>query len=109
MIPCTKYILTKAHLILLINFHKCFILLLYQLFFITFLLLGFFWVYLGCFCAVYKNTQIHLLLEVLSSFGISFISPFLIYLLPGIFRIVSLKKGKNRPLLFKLSKLLELL
>ena len=78
-------------------------------FIVTFILLGFFWIYLGCFCAVYKNTQIHLLLDVLSSFAISFISPFFIYILPCIFRIMSLKKGINRPLLYKLSKLLELL
>ena len=61
-------------------------------FIITYILLFFFWIYLGCFCAVYKNTQIYLLLDVLQSFGNSFITPFFIYLLPGLFRIPSLKK-----------------
>ena len=51
-----------------------------------------FWIYLGCFCAVYKNTQIHLLKDVTLSFSISFIFPFFICILPGIFRILSLKK-----------------
>ena len=51
-------------------------------FIITFLLTFAFWIYLGCFCAVYKNTQIHLLKEVLSSFMISFLSPFISYLIP---------------------------
>ena len=78
-------------------------------FIITFLLLFFLWVYLGCFCAVYKNTQIHLLMDVASSFGISFISPFFIYLLPGMFRIPALKKNTKRPMMYKFSRLLQLL
>ena len=76
-------------------------------FIITFILIFFFWIYLGCFCAVYKNTQIHLFIDVLSSFVISFISPFFINLLPGIFRIKSLKN--KRPYMFKFSKILQLL
>ena len=75
----------------------------------TYILLFLFWIYLGCFCAVYKNTQIHLLLEVSSSFGLSFISPFFIYLLPGIFRIPSLKSKGKSPLLYKFSQLLQML
>ena len=78
-------------------------------FIITYILLFLLWIYLGCFCAVYRNTQIHLLLEVSSSFGISFIAPFFIYLLPGLFRIPSLKSKNNRPLMYKFSKLLQLL
>ena len=66
------------------------------------------WIYLGCFCAVYKNTQMHLLLDVSSSFAISFVSPFFIYLIPGIIRIPSLKNNK-RSCLFKLSTLLQIL
>ena len=78
-------------------------------FIISYILLFLLWIYLGCFCAVYRNTQIHLLLEVSSSFGISFFSPFFIYLLPGLFRIPSLKSKDNRPLMYKFSKLLQLL
>ena len=78
------------------------------LFFIsTYILLFLSWIYLGCFCAVYKNTQMHLLLDVSSSFGISFISPFIIYLIPGLLRIPSLKNDK-RSFLFKLSNLLQM-
>jgi len=77
-------------------------------FMITYMLLIFFWIYLGCFCAVYKNTQIHLLLDVTSSFGLSFITPFAICLIPGIFRILSLRSKTNRPFLFKFSKILQL-
>ena len=76
-------------------------------FIITNILLFFFWIYLGCFCAVYKNTQIHLLLDVSSSFGISFITPFFLCLLPGIFRIPSLRKKVKRPYMFKFSQILQ--
>ena len=79
-------------------------------YFLTYILLFFFYIYLGCFCAVYKNTQIHLLKTVSSSFSLSFITPFLMcLLLPGILRIQSLKKNTKRPLLFKFSKVLEIL
>ena len=78
-------------------------------FIITYILLFFFWIYLGCFCAIYKNTQVHLFLDVLSSLGISFITPFFKYLLPGIFRIPSLKSENKRLLMFKLSQLLQLI
>ena len=78
-------------------------------FIITYILLFFFWVFLGCFCAVYKNTQIHLLIDVSSSFGISFISPLFINLFPGMFRIPSLNGKIKRPYLFRFSKLLQLL
>ena len=76
------------------------------LFIITYILLFFFWFYLGCFCAVYKNTQIHLLIEVLSSLATSLITPFFINLLPGIFRIPALDKTKKRKYMYKFSKFL---
>ena len=78
-------------------------------FIITYILLFFFWIFLGCFCAVYKNTQIHLLIDVSSSFGLSFITPFFINLFPGIFRMPSLKGKIKKPYLFKFSKLLQLI
>ena len=77
-------------------------------FIITYIFIFFFWLYLGCFCAVYKNTQIHLFFSVSSSFGLSFISPFFIYLLPGLFRIPSLNSKNERSCLFKFSKLLQI-
>ena len=73
-------------------------------FVISYFLLFFFWIYLGYFCAVYKNTQIHLLIEVTSSFNISLISPLFIILLTSIFRMLSLKNKK--PILFKFSNFL---
>ena len=50
-------------------------------FIISFLLLDFFWYYISMFCAIYKNTQIHLLKDTLYSFGLSLLFPFVIYLI----------------------------
>ena len=67
-----------------------------------------FWIYLSCFSAVYKNTQLHLIIDTLISFATSFITPFAIYLLPGIFRITSLK-NKDRKILYGISQVVQLL
>ena len=79
-------------------------------FIISTLFLLFFWYYLSMFCAVYKNTQIHLIKDTLISFSLSFLYPFGIYLFPGLFRIPALsnKKG-NRKNLYTISKILQLL
>ena len=65
-------------------------------FIIGFLLLLFFWYYLSMFCAIYRNTQYHLIKDTLISFGLSLIYPFAIYLLPGIFRIPALSDRNNK-------------
>ena len=65
-----------------------------------------FWYYLSCFCAVYRNTQIHLIKDTLISFGLTMIYPFILNLFPGIFRIISLKK-LNREYIYKLSKIMQ--
>ena len=79
-------------------------------FIIDFLLLIFSWLYLGCFCAVYKNTQIHLIKDTLISFLISLIYPMFICLLPGIFRIPAIKaKKKDKETLYIISKLIQII
>ena len=76
-------------------------------FVISFILLLFFWYYITIFGVIYKNTQYHLLKDTLISFGISMIYPFLVYLLPGIFRIFSLSNPKKkRECLYNFSKLI---
>ena len=76
---------------------------------ITYVLLIFFWIYSVSFCVVYKNTQIHLLKDVVVSFSTSFIKPFIKYLLPGIFRMLALKKGKKpRKWLYKFSLIIQM-
>ena len=75
----------------------------------TFFLL-FFWYYISMFCAIYVNTQIHLIKDTIISFIMSYISPVLIYLLPGFFRIPALsKRRKKRTWLYNISKLLQML
>ena len=67
-----------------------------------------FWYYLAMFCAIYINTQIHLIKDTLTSFGLSLVYPFFIYLLPGIFRIISLSNKKNKlNCLYNFSKFLQ--
>ena len=89
---------------------KC-LLLKFRLFFvINFLFLVIFWYYLACFCAVYKNTQIHVIKDILISFSLSQIYPIFLGLLPGIFRMISLKGEKSdKEYLYLLSKLLQLI
>ena len=65
-------------------------------FIISFIFLLFFWYYLSMFCAIYRNTQYHLIKDTLISFGLSLIYPFAIYLLPGIFRIPALSDRNNK-------------
>ena len=59
-------------------------------FIISSILLLFFWFYVSMFCTIYKNTQIHLIKDTLISFGTSLLYLFVIYLLPGLFRIPAL-------------------
>ena len=77
-------------------------------FIISFLFLLFIWYYISMFGVIYKNTQMHLLKDTLISMGLSLIFPFVIYLLPGIFRIPSLSnKNKKRECLYNFSKILQ--
>ena len=79
-------------------------------FIISFIFLLFFMFYLSIFCIVYRNSQYHLIEDTLISFGLSLFYPFGIYLLPGIFRMIALSKPKKkREILFKFSKILQIL
>ena len=70
----------------------------------------FFWYYISMFCAIYVNTQFHLIKDTLISLNLSLIKPFIINLLPGIFRIPSLSNIKNeRKILYTISKLLQMI
>ena len=67
-----------------------------------------FWYYLGCFCAVYKNTQFHLIKDTIISLCIGYITPFGSNILTALLRIYSLKEyNKGKRMLFKLSKILQ--
>ena len=69
----------------------------------------FFWYFISCFCAAYKNTQIIFFQDTLFSFATSLITPFVFKLLTSICRILSLRTHKkDRKLLYKISKLFNL-
>ena len=62
------------------------------------------------FGVIYRNTQIHLLKDTLLSFGLSFIYPFGILLIPGFFRIPSLSNNRSkRQCLYNFSKIVQLI
>ena len=97
-----KQRVTKLYKILNIKFVLYFI--------VSFIFLLFFWYYVSVFCAVYRNTQMHLAKDTLSSFLLSFIDPFVIYIIPGIFRIPALSKSKNkRQYFYNFSQILQIL
>ena len=69
-----------------------------------------FWYYLSMFCAIYINTQIHLIKDTLISFGLSLLYPIIIYLFPGIFRIPALADKENeKPCMYKFSTILQMI
>ena len=77
-------------------------------FIITFFFLILYWYYLGCFCAVYINTQFHLIKDTLIGYGTSTVTPLGKSLAPGIFRIPTLRKfSKGKKLIYMLSQLLQ--
>ena len=79
-------------------------------FVISFPFLFFCWYYLGCFCAVYKNTQIHLIKDAIISLLLTFLYPIFLYILPGLFRIPSLRsKKQNSVTMYKFSKIFQLI
>ena len=80
--------------------------LLYFIFCSLFLL--FFWYYLSMFCAIYVNTQIHLIKDTLLSFILSLIYPIFLYFIPTIFRIIALSNPKTKRIYFyKVSQFIE--
>ena len=74
----------------------------------SFIFSAFFWYYNTSFCCIYQNTQIHLIKDIIISFGFSLFYPFIKGLIPGIFRISALNSNKDNEILYKISKFLEL-
>ena len=81
----------------------------FTLFYIlNFLFLLFIWYYVSCFGVVYKNTQIHVIKDTILSFVLSLLYPIGQCLLPGIFRIPSLRAAKqDKKCLYKFSQFIE--
>ena len=79
-------------------------------FILSFILLLFFLFYISMFGAVYINTQLILIEDTLIGYGLSLLYPFVIYLLPGFFRIPALTAPlKNKKYLYNFSKLFTIL
>ena len=79
--------------------------------YITFFCLGliflcFFWYYLSSFGAVYQNTQVYIIINTSICLGISLLYPFIINILPVIFRIFALT-NKNNKCIYNICKILQ--
>ena len=96
---------TKQNIITVV---KCIKIKIILFFIFIFLFMSLFWYYLACFGLVYKNTQLHLIKDTLSSFTLSLFYPIGLCLIPGIFRIPALKTKKgNRECLYKFSQFIQ--
>ena len=80
------------------------------IFLLMYFFLIFSWYYLSAFSAVYKNSQVYLLENVLICYAIFLIYPFILYLLPSFLRISSLSNDKkSSELIYNISKVIPLL
>ena len=78
-------------------------------FIFIFIMLAFYWYAIACFCAVYVNTQNAFIKDSISSFILSLLYPFILYIFPALFRIISLKVVKvNLSWLYKISEIIPL-
>ena len=79
-------------------------------FILGFIFMSFFWYFISCFCAVYINTQMILIKDTLISFATSMLYPFGLNLIPGFFRIPSLRaKKNNKKCIYNLSLIIALI
>jgi len=68
----------------------------------------FFWFYISCFCAVYRNTQYHLIKDTLLSFTLSLLYPFVLNIFPIFLRVPALR-SQNNEYLYKFSKVIQII
>ena len=74
----------------------------------TFLFLGFYYYLISCFCAVYRNTQKIFIKDFLLSFFAGLIYPIILYLIPSVLRIISLRVSTNFSCLYKISDIIPI-
>ena len=75
----------------------------YILFGVSIALILFFWYYVSAFCAVFKNSQVHYLINVIGAFIVCNIWPFVTSFIPLILRNIAL--SKESPCLYKASQI----
>ena len=78
------------------------------LFVVSAILIGICWYYVAAFCAVFKNSQVNYLINVLAAFILCNIWPFITSLFAPIFRIPSIKSGKAE-CMYKFSQIISYL
>ena len=89
---------------------RCLVIKFICFFILNTLFLLFFWYFISCFCAVYKNTQMILIKDTMISFGLSMLYPFGLNILPGLFRIPALRaQKKDKKCLYKISSIVALI
>ena len=74
---------------------KCLITKFIFFFVLCFIFLFAFWFYISCFCAVYINTQKHLIKDTFICFALSLLYPFILHLISAYLRKISLKAKKK--------------
>ena len=79
-----------------------------MLFIINFIFLFIFWIYTGSICAVFKNSQIYLILNGILSFSICILSPLLYNIIPSLLRSIALQ-GKTNECLYKISQFFQMI
>ena len=87
---------------------KCIIIKYICFFCLSIIFLSFFWYYLSSFGAVFQNSQIYLIKNILICFSFSLFYPFIFCIFTVIFRIYSLKES-NRNCIFKISKIMQII
>jgi len=86
---------------------KCLVIRFIFFFILCFIFLFAFWFYISCFCAVYVNTQKHLIKDTFICFCLSLLYPFILHLISAYLRICSLKsKKKNQNCIYIISQLI---
>jgi len=63
--------------------------------------------YVACFCAVFKNTQIDLIMSMFTSWGLSLLYPFMIYFATSLTRIIGI--GCKCKFIFKINQILQMI
>ena len=86
---------------------RCIIIKLIFFFVFSILIILLFWYYISCFCAIYKNTQLYLIKNALISYSILLLYPFIICLIPVIFRISALKNSEE--CFYKINQITQLI
>ena len=77
------------------------------IFIFNYIILFIFWIYVGSFCAVYKNSQTFLIINGGICFIVVLLINFLYYFIPALLRMISLN-GRDKACLYKASQYMQM-